>query len=695
MKHNYLKSSFLILAVIFCTAQLSAQDFTWMKGSDDIDQQATYGTLGTAAQANTPGAREGMVTIKDANGNFWMFGGLGYDAASPLAGYLNDLWKYNAITNEWTWVKGSSNSGQLGIYGTMGTPAAANCPGGRAYSSGWADPFGNLWIFGGRGLASGGAPAELNDLWRYNIANNQWTWMKGSTGTSQTGVYGTLGLGSPTNTPGARLGAASWTDNAGNLWLFGGAGYGSSALGDLSDLWRYSPVNDVWSWVKGTGTVNQYGSYGTMGTASLTNNPGGRAHPTTWKDATGNLWMFGGLGRANAGPQDPLGDLWQYDVVANHWTWMKGYNTVTTQQSVYGLQDVYAPTNLPGSRYGGHAWRDGTGDLWLLGGLGFDGGTTSDNLNDLWRYNPATNQWKWVKGSITAGQAGFYGIQGSGTVMTYPGARFLAGGWMDSSNNLYLFGGQGVDSDGNISTLNDVWKLMNCIGPTLTVTSTGSAFVCLGQTATLTASGASTYTWNFNQTVSPSITVSPQGSSSYSVFGTDLYGCKDTIEYTQNVVNLPILLIQYGALIVCPGQTATLSALGANSYTWSSGQTDAIITVTPSSTTDYTVFGTDMNGCVGTIIATQSVGCVGIDGRILTEETISIYPNPNNGVFHIKTTSTEKSHFVLMNALGQTVMELELSENETLVQPEVSKGIYYYRVEGQGALRGSGKIVVN
>ncbi len=64
-------------------------------------------------------------------------GSLAAMATMPTAivGYLNDLWEFNPSTNEWTWMGGSStvgsNGGQSGVYGTLGTPAAGNIPGGR------------------------------------------------------------------------------------------------------------------------------------------------------------------------------------------------------------------------------------------------------------------------------------------------------------------------------------------------------------------------------------------------------------------------------------------------------------------------------------------------------------------------------------------------------------------------------------
>lgn len=84
--------------------------------------------------------------------------------------------------------------------------------------------------------------ASPNDLWQFSTATNEWTWMNGvSTGTGYP-TYGSLGVPSSGNIPGGREGAVSWTDSAGNLWMFGGSGLISTHSGGvLNDLWRYSP----------------------------------------------------------------------------------------------------------------------------------------------------------------------------------------------------------------------------------------------------------------------------------------------------------------------------------------------------------------------------------------------------------------------------------------------------------------------
>jgi len=145
---------------------------------------------------------------------------------------------------EWAWVNGAKVGNQKGIYGTQGTSAVGNIPGARVDANvNWTDAAGNVWLFGGYGYDSAGTIGYVNDLWRYNAG--QWTWMSGSAVVNQKGTYGTQGTVAPSNVPGGRQAAFTWTDAAGNFWLFGGQGFdsaGSLGFGNfLNDLWEYEP----------------------------------------------------------------------------------------------------------------------------------------------------------------------------------------------------------------------------------------------------------------------------------------------------------------------------------------------------------------------------------------------------------------------------------------------------------------------
>ncbi|MGB7549709.1 MAG: kelch repeat-containing protein [Terracidiphilus sp.] len=314
----------------------------------------------------------------DSSGNLWLFGG----------DQFNDLWEFNPTAKTWTWVSGSSepsNSVLFGVYGSLGVPAAANVPGGRYGSVSWIDTKGNLWLFGGSGLDSTGMLGSLNDLWEFNPVTKEWTWVSGSNTAGANGVYGTQGVASAGNVPGARTEAVSWIDSGGNLWLFGGSSTGNA--GDLNDLWEFNPVTKEWTWVSGSNVTGaSRGVYGTQGVAADSNVPGSREGAVSWIDADGNLWLFGGT--YSASPGGNLNDLWKFNPVTKEWTWVSGSNVTGASRGVYGTQGVAADSNVPGSRENAAGWIDADGNLWLFGGTGPDSTGALGNLNDLWRYQP-------------------------------------------------------------------------------------------------------------------------------------------------------------------------------------------------------------------------------------------------------------------------------------------------------------------
>lgn len=132
--------------------------------------------------------------------------------------------------------------------------------------------------------------------------------MSGSDVTAAPGVFGTLGVADPANVPRARDNASAWTDSSGNFWLFGG--YSNSAPGSMNDMWKYDPVNDLWTWIAGSdATIN--GIYGTLGVSDALNIPGSRLNTVGWFDASNTLWLFGGHGYGSSGSGGELNDLWK------------------------------------------------------------------------------------------------------------------------------------------------------------------------------------------------------------------------------------------------------------------------------------------------------------------------------------------------------------------------------------------------
>ncbi|TNF29331.1 MAG: PKD domain-containing protein, partial [Bacteroidetes bacterium] len=153
--------------------------------------------------------------------------------------------------------------------------------------------------------------------------------------------------------------------------------------------------------------------------------------------------------------------------------------------------------------------------------------------------------------------------------------------------------------------------------PVVTVNPT-TATVCAGEPTTFTASGATTYDWSpasgLSSTTGASVDAAPNTSTTYTVTGTT-NGCSASATFDITVNLSPNLSVSPDAAI-CQGQTTTLVANGADSYSWApagglSSTTDASVDASPAVTTTYTVTGTTQ-GCT----ATESV-------------TVTVTPYPN------------------------------------------------------------------
>jgi N-acetylneuraminic acid mutarotase len=359
---------------------------------------------------------------------------------------------FSPLTKASVWLSGSDRKNQRGAYGTKGTPHPGNSPGARMESAPWLDGDGNLWLFGGYGYDSMANYGYLNDLWKYDPAIEMWAWSSGSKTLNQVGTYGTKGVFSSTNVPGARRASVSWKDANNNLWLFGGYGYDDSAGsgGYLNDLWQYNITIGQWRWLSGSKTGNQVGSYGTRGVFSPSNVPGTRRASISWKDANGSRWLFGGYGYDSTANLGNMSDLWQYDIIIGQWRWVSGSST-RDQTGIYGTKAIPNPANVPGSRRESVSWtKDGT--LWLFGGYGYDAHGSCAYLNDLWKYEISTGQWTWISGSDTINKPGTYGSKAIPHADNMPGARKAGIPWTDATGKLWLFGGN--DNNGR---LNDLW----------------------------------------------------------------------------------------------------------------------------------------------------------------------------------------------------------------------------------------------
>ncbi|MBK7965001.1 MAG: proprotein convertase P-domain-containing protein [Bacteroidetes bacterium] len=147
-----------------------------------------------------------------------------------------------------------------------------------------------------------------------------------------------------------------------------------------------------------------------------------------------------------------------------------------------------------------------------------------------------------------------------------------------------------------------------------TITHTGDASICAGNTATLQATGAANLVWSpatgLDVTTGNLVNASPSQTTIYTISGSS-NGCVGSSQVTVTVNDLPTVTATANADI-CVGQSANLSANGALTYSWSPStglnqSTGVTVVASPVSSTNYTVVGTDINGCTGTALANVNV----------------------------------------------------------------------------------------
>lgn len=216
--------------------------------------------------------------------------------------------------------------------------------------------------------------------------------------------------------------------------------------------------------------------------------------------------------------------------------------------------------------------------------------------------------------------------------------------------------------------------------------------VCANSQATISATDDNAniinYTWSTPaQTICSSlscnsITDSPSETTTYSLTVTDVYNCTQTYEYTMNTIPTPTVLATTSNTLICTGNSATLTAIGADTYLWSSGSSSDTEVVSPTSLTDYTVTGTGVNGCSSNAIVTQSVSlCTSIES-LAANNQIDLYPNPTTGVlnFDLKTINPDTKIHVY-NTLGVLVLSENLTNTGNQIRIDaLSTGMYVAKI---------------
>ena len=209
--------------------------------------------------------------------------------------------------------------------------------------------------------------------------------------------------------------------------------------------------------------------------------------------------------------------------------------------------------------------------------------------------------------SICMGSSGTLTASGAGSYTWNTGATTASITDSPTSTTVYtVTGSSGTCTASATATITVVSN------PSITVS---AASVCPGNSAVVTASGVTSYTWTpltgLSSGNTATVSASPASTTVYTVNGS--VGTCTALPVTTTVTVYPVPTIIASGTATCTGASAALSANGAISYSWSpanslpGGSVGAMVTASPSVTTQYTVVGADANGCTNLALAIYTV----------------------------------------------------------------------------------------
>jgi len=250
-------------------------------------------------------------------------------------------------------------------------------------------------------------------------------------------------------------------------------------------------------------------------------------------------------------------------------------------------------------------------------------------------------------------------------------------------------------------------KLASVAAPqAVNATPASDLLICDGAATTLSATSQGTVSWfdspvytgtalsTGNALVTPTLGI---GNYTYYATASDNCGTSNTPAVIIITVNaIPQVSVSATNSLICRGQTATLSALGANSYLWSDGSAGTVIVVSPSVTTSYTLTGTNPGNCSNAEAYTLSVSvCLGLDTEWNHQINLLVYPNPNFGELRLMSPDNAIYLIELYNLTGQLLVSDPVSSEQSLLLPDLSDGVLFYTIKQNNTIKGNGKLILD
>jgi len=353
--------------------EFSQELMQWRCVQDRKGTDLDRGQKGVAHINNFPGIRERSPTWTDHENNLWLFSGHYFFQGNLGPDYI-DLWKFDTKTQLWTYVNGVlSDDGFSGNYEQRGVPSSTAVPNRRPFGGSasppptpltFTDNNGDLVLYRGSGS---------NDLWRYNIASNQWVWLFGEDPKDGIDRYNYT---SPRHT--SHDNGLLWTDEENNYLFLDDFGTTGRWM-----IWKFDTDALVWTEEKKYNNFSdEFEKIFRKETGDDTSFRSANS-PAYWKQDFDYLWFFGATSNGF-----PTNMMYRLNLKTYQWSWYNGVapTGVTYPNRITGFaykRGEARPTNLPRVRSNPLTWSR-NGKLYLGYGQGYE---ATGFLHDVWSYD--------------------------------------------------------------------------------------------------------------------------------------------------------------------------------------------------------------------------------------------------------------------------------------------------------------------
>lgn len=236
---------------------------------------------------------------------------------------------------------------------------------------------------------------------------------------------------------GARDSSNVHFDSKAILWIF----FGRNPTATVNHVWNYDIQNDLWRWVLGFNTSEQYSFWGTRGVPGPDVYPGYLRNSQSAIDKSDNIWFFG----AKTGAVTNA--LFHYNTSSNEFTWIDGgVGSDRADEPSQGEFRIASQDVWPGPTGFGCMLRDSADNLWLVGGRPQGDDPFGSSQNAVYHYNTTSGWWSWVDGDPT-------GFTRTNVTAGIFGGRNGVACTIDNDDRIWLFSGSLIGTD-----YNDLWS---------------------------------------------------------------------------------------------------------------------------------------------------------------------------------------------------------------------------------------------